>query len=221
MNMLFFFTLFAILGSYLTFGYVTKDLPLEMSLDMLWVEVPWMIIPIFTVIYSIKNINEEKAKRNIVAGMFVIIFLIPGLIPPNNKIKYNEIYEYEKMFAVKFPRSGLLESESTSDINHRIENMWRVIAYYKKNININALEKQIINSDKWIIKSSLDNELINILPFVVEMNKKDELYILIYNSDTTEYNTKLTEQKKYDIYTAVYYKKYRALYIYHYQYNNE
>ena len=221
MNVLFILTLFTILGSYLTFGYISRNLPLEMRLDMLWVEVPWMVIPIYTILYSIKNKDNEKAKRNIIVAIVVILFLIPGLVPTNNKIKYNEIHNYEEMLDIKFPMDGILESEITNDVNYRIENMLRLIAYYKNNIDVKKLDKQIKKSDKWQEKRELDEKMNNVLPFLVETNENDELYILIYNNDTKEYNTILKENKKYDLYTAVYYKKYRAIYIYHYQYNNQ
>ena len=219
MNILFFLTLFTIIGDFITWGYLSKDLPLELSFDpLVWSGWLWMIIPVYTIYYSCRNRMAGKTPRNIIAAVIVILFLIPGLIPDFNKIDYKRVHEYEKMLDIKLPKKGVLVREKAIDIDDKKEDITVTLAYYNKNINISNLEKQIKASDKWIKKEKIDAELKKLLPNKVLFY--EDLYVLIYNNDTKEYNTTVNDERKYEIYTAIYCKEIRTLYIYNYQYDN-
>lgn len=219
MNILFWITLVSFVGWFVSWGYLSKDLPVELAFYPLeWANWIWMIIPIYTIYYSYKNRKVGKTIRNIIAAIILIFVLIPGLIPDTNKIEYKNIYKYEKMLNINFPKNGILINEIGLDTDDKKEDIKVTLAYYNKNINISNLEKQIKASDKWIKKEKIDKELKKMLPDKVLFY--DDLYILIYNNDTKEYNTTVNDEKKYEIYIAIYCKEIRTLYIYNYQYNN-
>ena len=220
MNILFLITLVSFVGWFVSWGYLTKDLPVELAfLPLEWANWIWMIIPIYTIYYSYKNRQVGKAIRNIIAAVILILVLIPGLIPDNDKVEYKNIYKYEEMLNINFPKNGILINKTGLDIDDNKDDIRIDLAYYKKSINISKLENQIKKSKQWTKKENVGKKLYKILPDIVRFD--DEQYILVYNNDTKEYNTPLEENKIYDIYTAIYYKKYRAIYIYHYQYNNK
>ena len=149
MNILFLITLVSFVGWFVSWGYLTKDLPVELAfLPLEWANWIWMIIPIYTIYYSYKNRQVGKAIRNIIAAVILILVLIPGLIPDNDKVEYKNIYKYEEMLNINFPKNGILINKTGLDIDDNKDDIRIDLAYYKKSINISKLENQIKNEDK-------------------------------------------------------------------------
>ena len=91
-------------------------------------------------------------------------------------------------------------------------------AYYNKKIDIKDLDRQIKKSKVWINKKDLDNDLNKQLPIAIKINNFDNLYILFYNKETKQYNTKIKDYVKQDIILSVYCKKTRSINIFEYNY---
>ena len=69
-------------------------------------------------------------------------------------------------------------------------------AYYNKKVDIKYLDRQIKKSKVWINKNDLDYDLNEQLPIAIKINNFDNLYILFYNKETKQYNTKIEASVK-------------------------
>jgi len=69
-------------------------------------------------------------------------------------------------------------------------------AYYNKKVDIKYLDRRIKKSKVWINKNDLDYDLNEQLPIAIKINNFDNLYILFYNKETKQYNTKIEASVK-------------------------
>lgn len=220
-NVLFYLSIFSVVGAFLTWSETTKSLPQELAFYKSWTDWIWMSIPIFTIYYSRKHKENRLSKKNIIVGIIATgVLFFGGLFAfiPNERNNYKEIFEYENILQIKLPKTGILIYEQSSDINDNINNLTDMTAYYNKKIDIKDLDRQIKKSKVWINKKDLDNDLNKQLPIAIKINNFDNLYILFYNKETKQYNTKIKDYVKQDIILSVYCKKTRSINIFEYNY---
>ena len=224
LNICFYLSAFSIVGAFLTWAEMTKSLPLDLAFYKSWIDWIWMIIPIFSIIYSYRHKESHFFKKNIIMGVIAIILLFFGglfAFVPNDRVNYKEILKYENVLQLKLPKTGILVYEQSSDINSSINDLTDMTAYYNKKVSIKDLDKQIRNSKVWINKKDLDKDLNKQFPLVVKMNDFDDLYVLFYNTDTKEYNMKIENSVNQNVVLAVYCKRTRSINIFEYYYDNK
>lgn len=220
-NILLYLSIFSVVGAFLTWSETTKSLPQELAFYKSWTDWIWMSIPIFTIYYSRKHKENRFSKKNTIVGIIATgVLFFGGLFAfiPNERINYKEIFEYENILQTKLPKTGILIYEQSSDINDNINNLTDMTAYYNKKVDIKDLDRQIKKSKVWINKNDLDNDLNNQLPIAIKINNFDNLYILFYNKETKQYNTKIEASVKQDIILSVYCKRTRSINIFEYNY---
>lgn len=189
-----------------------------------WIIWIWLIIPVLSIILGVKYKKEGfKTTKNIVAGVIVTIlyfafvfmyamFLFFDYLPKDNQIDITEINKYQDIIDIEIPSSDASKTKTDYKDFYFNGNMSSVIenniyfAGYEKGFN--SFEKQMDESNKWIIGEDLSS-IFAIFTNVGQIN--EETYYMFYNETLDEYNTLPKESGNYHIYSITYDKEEKLL----------
>jgi len=208
MNILFVLTIASIFGAMITMNatdelFDVNGFNYTKSTIVFWW---WLPIPILSVILG-KRYNKMgyKFDKNVTAGyiMAVLLFLFGCFsMTPTFEEDYSKIDKYREFVAVSLPENGQLEIIEWTDWKDKnILDYTSIIAYYD-DVDTSELEKDIQNSDKWILSNDLNNELKMFITGFLQ--RTDYIYYSIYNETTKEYNTIPENDGIYNIYVMKY-----------------
>lgn len=186
-----------------------------------WVFWCWLPIPISSIILGfIYNGKGLKCTKNIVAGFIIgFLLLVYGAFSlfPTFSEDYSKINDYKQYIDASIPSNGELEIQNWKTYFDDDKTEYAIInAYYDKE-DVSILENSIEESNNWILSTKLKSELKILLP--TQFRSSDNVYYLIYNKTTNEYNTIPNESREYEIYSMYYDKSLKQLSIHKYKYN--
>ena len=214
---------FAINSVDLVSNYLNTPLAVSMQLNM-WVLWLWLPIPILSIIFGFKYHKREfDCSKNIVAGVFVVIVLLlfgsTSLL--TKQLPYDNVKKYEDIVDVTLPdnatfTSGRYDNYRGSKIISEVK--FNQIHFNGDEKNFDIFEDELINNEKWIKGSDLDDSFEIFIDSQNKINKND--YYLIYNVSTSEYNTIPKEEGIYQIYLMTYYKSLKTLNILEFNFNS-
>lgn len=221
MIILFILTILSLSAAINTLDLIQKYIP-----GNEWINWIWLISPILSIILGVKYKKEGfKTTKNIVAGLIVTIlyfavvfmyamFLFFDYLPKDNQIDITEINKFEDIIDIEIPSSDASKTKTDYKDFYFNKNMSSVIenniyfAGYEKGFD--SFEKQMDESDKWIIGEELSS-IFAIFTGVGQIN--EETYYMFYNETLDEYNTLPKESGNYHIYSITYDKEANLLQI--------
>ncbi len=186
-----------------------------------WVFWCWLPIPIASIILGfIYNSKGLKCTKNIVAGFIIgFLLLVYGAFSlfPTFSEDYSKINDYKQYIDASIPNNGELEIQNWETYFDDDKTEYSIInAYYDKE-DVSKLENSIEKSNNWVLSTKFKSELKILLPS--QFRSSDNVYYLIYNKTTNEYNTIPNESGEYEIYSMYYNKSLKHLSIHKYKYN--
>lgn len=186
-----------------------------------WVFWCWLPIPIASIILGfIYNSKGLKCTKNIVAGFIIgFLLLVYGAFSlfPTFSEDYSKINDYKQYIDASIPNNGELEIQNWETYFDDDKTEYSIInAYYDKE-DVGELENSIEKSNNWVLSTKFKSELKILLPS--QFRSSDNVYYLIYNKTTNEYNTIPNESGEYEIYSMYYNKSLKHLSIHKYKYN--
>lgn len=191
----------------------------------MWVFWLWLPIPILSIIFGFKYHKREfDCSKNIVAGVFVaiILLLFGGTSLLEKQLPYENVKKYENIIDVTLPddamyTSGKYDNYRGSKIIGNVK--FNQIYFNGDEKNFDIFEEEVINSEKWIKGSELDDSFEIFIDSQNKINKNT--YYLIYNVSTSEYNTIPKNDGIYQIYLMMYYKNLKTLNILEFEFKME
>ncbi len=179
---------------------------------------PIFIVLIISLIFLIISIilykKGYKSLKHILINTLCIILSISSMIidlsPKNIPISYDEIYKYEHISSINFPKKGIF---------------YKGINYYENNINdfkyfsaiysddnANDIKHEILQSNNWIASDSISSNIkIRNLNF-------SSGYYLIYNKSLNKYIKKIQRKEEYAYCVMIYNPSVKNLVILEYKY---
>ena len=182
-------------------------------------------IPVLSFVLGLISIKKgfKNATKNIISSIIVIILLL-RITSFSNEIQniiidYNNVLLYQDILGVRLPDNGYVRKREANDLTlkNRRRNESITDVYYK-NILVEQLENDILFNSNWIESLNYDYENMDILNYYYY--KMNNVYILIYNETTNEYNTQPKEKGEYKVILAAYklYSKHLTIHKYTYLY---
>ena len=183
------------------------------SKNRLFVENMWLFflltpIPIASIVLGfVLKLKNYKYKKNIIVGIIMVALLC---IYGSFSFIFANVYDHSEESIVRAEQTiGINIPEhkqiSTQDWTKGTQSVSRGYIYYTSDIYfensaVADFEKQLAKDNKWL--SSVSNDLIGITSPMNDYGFYD--YVLIYNVDTTEYNTLPKDSGKYRFINILY-----------------
>ena len=183
------------------------------SKNRLFVENMWLFflltpIPIASIVLGfVLKLKNYKYKKNIIVGIIMVALLC---IYGSFSFIFANVYDHSEESIVRAEQTiGINIPEhkqiSTQDWTKGTQSVSRGYIYYTSDIYfensaVADFEKQLAKDNKWL--SSVSNDLIGITSPMNDYGFYD--YVLIYNVDTTEYNTLPNGSGKYRFINILY-----------------
>lgn len=183
------------------------------SKNRLFVENMWLFflltpIPIASIVLGfVLKLKNYKYKKNIIVGIIMVALLC---IYGSFSFIFANVYDHseepivraEQTIGINIPEHKQI---STQDWTKGTQSVSRGYIYYTSDIYfensaVADFEKQLAKDNKWL--SSVSNDLIGITSPMNDYGFYD--YVLIYNVDTTEYNTLPNGSGKYRFINILY-----------------
>lgn len=183
------------------------------SKNRLFVENMWLFflltpIPIASIVLGfVLKLKNYKYKKNIIVGIIMVALLC---IYGSFSFIFANVYDHseepivraEQTIGINIPEHKQI---STQDWTKGTQSVSRGYIYYTSDIYfensaVADFEKQLAKDNKWL--SSVSNDLIGITSPMNDYGFYD--YVLVYNVDTTEYNTLPNGSGKYRFINILY-----------------
>lgn len=166
----------------------------HLSTENMWLFFLFTPIPVLSIVlgFVMKFKGKDKYKKNIVVGVIMTVLLC---VFGSFSFVFADMYEHsaepiarvEQTVGIDIPEHSQI---NTMDLTKGQQNYARgyICSYsevYFDNYAVENFEKQLITDDRWL--SPIPSDLIGISSSLTDYNGTD--YVLIYNTDTKEYNT--------------------------------
>ena len=176
------------------------------SSKYLWGMWLWLPIPILSITFGIKYKKTGiKCTNNIVCGfvigMFLLLFGSLSFIS-NSEVDYSRIYTYRQIIGLDIPSKGIFTQQKW-DESHLIEHTTNIVKFTDAE-EVEKFEKNIKNSNDWILKDEINSNLSIFIPLTMSYNSNSICYFSIYIEGIDQYNTIPIETGEYHIYAMVY-----------------
>ena len=174
-----------------------------------WIYFIFIPIPLISTILGIKyNKLGYSCNKNIVAGIIIIWLLVQCGISETSytyKIDNTLINKYEKIVNIDFP-NNVQVANSTEDkpLNtelYKVNNTSYVIFKNKKEIK--EFDKYIKSDNRWIKKSDMSVNKLNVLAHTDHNDKYDNIYYMYYIVDN-DFNIIPNIKGNYKAYSFIY-----------------
>lgn len=181
----------------------TVSMPYAPVLDYLWGTWLLLPIPLLSMILGIKYYRKGlKCKKNIVAGIIVmILLLLMGSMTYINPVEqeYKNAFEHQEILGVKLPKKGRLFKIKLN----QTKNPQLIYMLWNNRNDANSLYKEIKENKNWIPLSKVDPKVSTSL--ISEcMSQKEECYYSIYIEEVKEYNKLPDKNGLYNIHSMLY-----------------
>lgn len=179
------------------------SVPYAPVLDYLWGA--WLLfpIPLLSMILGIKYYRKGlKCKKNIVAGIIVmILLLLMGIMTYINPVEqeYKNAFEHQEVLGVKLPKEGRLFKIKLN----QTKNPQLIYMLWKNKDEANSFYKEIKENKNWIPLSKVDPNVSTSLISKCTSQKK-ECYYSIYIEETKKYNKLPDKNGLYNIHSMLY-----------------
>lgn len=179
---------------------------------------PVFIVLIISLIFLIISIilykKGYKSLKHIIINTLCIILSISSMIldlsPKNIPISYDEIYKYEHISSINFPKKGIFY-KGVNYYENNINDFKYFSAIYSDD-NANDIKHEILQSNNWIASDSISSNIkIRNLNF-------SSGYYLIYNKSLNKYIKKIQRKEGYAYCVMIYNPSVKNLVILEYKY---
>lgn len=179
---------------------------------------PVFIVLIISLIFLIISIilykKGYKSLKHIIINTLCIILSISSMIldlsPKNIPISYDEIYKYEHISSINFPKKGIFYK----GVNYHENNIndFKYFSAIYSDDNANDIKHEILQSNNWIASDSISSNIkIRNLNF-------SSGYYLIYNKSLNKYIKKIQRKEGYAYCVMIYNPSVKNLVILEYKY---
>jgi len=179
-------------------------------------------IPIMSFIMGLinKKKNIKGSTKNIISGAIVLMMLLKiGALSIGTEEhigNYNDVLSYQYLLGIKFPSNGyVIKREHKDFLITKITNE-KIMDIYYQNVAVDNLENDILSNPKWIKSLDYDYDNMDILNY--NYYKMNNVYLLIFNRTTNEYNSQPQNSGTYEVLLAAYKQYSKHLIIHEYTY---
>jgi len=209
-NLLSIFSVLSIIGALICVAFTTETKK-NFAGENLWIFYLFTIIPACSILFAFYLKKKGyKHKSNLIIGIVMAALLcIYGSFPILIGTKYSHddglIVQMEQLLEIDIPQHYQINTEDATNSNKpdTAGAIQRTTYIYFNDDAVIQFEKDISNNSKWL--DALPSDIVGISSYYCHaVSTKDNLYCMVFNKDTGEFNSLPAENGLYSFVNVIY-----------------